>query len=68
MGRDRQVVILIDEYDKPLIDNLENLAEARKIQRLLKDFYTVIKSMDQYVRFVFITGVSRFTRVGVFRP
>ncbi|CAK8725097.1 AAA-ATPase-like domain-containing protein [Candidatus Electrothrix laxa] len=66
MGRDRQVVILIDEYDKPLIDNLENLAEARKIQRLLKDFYTVIKSMDQYVRFVFITGVSRFTRVGVF--
>ncbi len=66
MGRDRQVVILIDEYDKPLIDNLENLAEARKIQRVLKDFYTVVKSMDQYIRFVFMTGVSRFSRIGVF--
>ncbi|MCI5121628.1 MAG: AAA family ATPase [Candidatus Electrothrix sp. AUS4] len=66
LGSDRQVVILIDEYDKPLIDNLEQLAVAREIQRLLKNFYTVIKSMDQYIRFVFMTGVSRFSRIGVF--
>ncbi|MCI5146298.1 MAG: AAA family ATPase [Candidatus Electrothrix sp. AR3] len=66
MGRDCQVVILIDEYDKSLIDNLENLEDAREIQRTLKDFYTVVKSMDQYIRFVFMTGVSRFSRIGVF--
>ncbi len=66
MGRESQAVVLIDEYDKPLIDNLEHLEDAREIQRLLKDFYTVIKSMDQYIRFVFMTGVTRFSRVGVF--
>ncbi len=61
-----QVVILIDEYDKPIIDNLENLKVAQEIQEVLKDFYTVIKAMDQYIRFVFITGISKFSRVGVF--
>ena len=66
LGQERQVVILIDEYDKPLIDNLENLAEAQQIQAVLKNFYTLIKAMDQYIRFVFITGISKFSRVGVF--
>ncbi len=61
-----QVVILIDEYDKPLIDNLENLAEAQRIREVLKGFYTVIKGMDAYVRFVFLTGVSKFSKVGIF--
>lgn len=66
MGRDRQVVILIDEYDKPIIDNLEHIEAASQIQDILKDFYTVIKAMDPYIRFVFITGISKFSRVGVF--
>ncbi len=66
IGRDRQVVILIDEYDKPIIDNLEHIETARQIQDVLKDFYTIIKAMDQYIRFVFITGISKFSRVGVF--
>lgn len=61
-----QVVILIDEYDKPLIDNLQNLPEALKIRDTLKGFYTLIKAMDQYLRFVFITGISKFSKVGVF--
>ena len=61
-----QVVILIDEYDKPLLDNIENLAEVQRIQNVLKGFYTVIKSMDAYVRFVFLTGISKFSRVGIF--
>jgi predicted AAA-ATPase len=61
-----KVVLLIDEYDKPLIDNLENLPEAVKIREVLKKFYTVIKAMDRHLRFVFITGISKFSKVGVF--
>ena len=61
-----QVVILIDEYDKPILDNLEDLAEAACIRDTLKSFYTIIKAMDQSVRFVFITGISKFSRVGIF--
>ena len=62
----QQVVILIDEYDKPLLDNLDQMAEAKQIRDTLKAFYTVIKAMDAYVRFVLITGISKFSRVGVF--
>ena len=61
-----QVAILVDEYDKPLLDNIENLEEARRILEVLKGFYTVIKAMDAHVRFVLLTGVSKFSRVGVF--
>jgi hypothetical protein len=62
----RGVVVLIDEYDKPLIDNLDNIAEAQKIQGLLKRFYGVLKSASEDLRFVFITGVSKFSKVSVF--
>ena len=61
-----KVVILIDEYDKPLIDNLDNLAEARKILTTLKGFYGVIKALDRYIRMSFITGISKFSKVGIF--
>lgn len=66
LGNTQQVVVLIDEYDKPLIDNLLNLVEAQEIRHILKGFYGVLKSMDSYLRFVFITGVSKFSKVGVF--
>lgn len=66
LGRTSKVVILIDEYDKPIIDNIENLAEAKRIRETLKNFYTIIKAMDEYIRFVFITGISKFSKVGVF--
>ena len=66
LAAEKQVVILIDEYDKPLTDNLTNLAEAEKIRDVLRGFYTLIKSMDAYLRFVFITGISRFSKVGLF--
>ena len=61
-----QVVILIDEYDKPIIDHLTNVEEAKKIRDTLKGFYNVIKASDQYLRFVFLTGISKFSKVGVF--
>ena len=60
--RGEKVVILIDEYDKPLIDNLDNLEEAKKIQGLLKRFYGVLKSADEHIRLSFITGVSKFSK------
>lgn len=63
---EKQVVVLIDEYDKPLVDNLSNLAEAQEIRKVLKGFYGVLKSVDHFLRFVFITGVSRFSKVGIF--
>lgn len=66
LAQTNQVVILVDEYDKPLIDNLENLEEAIRIRDVLKAFYTVIKALDRYLRFVFITGISKFSKVGVF--
>lgn len=63
---EKQVVILIDEYDKPLLDNLSDLPEAKKIRDTLKGFYGVIKAMDRYIRLSFITGISKFSKVGVF--
>jgi len=61
-----KVVLLIDEYDKPLIDNLDNLDEAKAIRDTLRGFYGVVKAMSHLWRFVFITGISKFSRVGVF--
>ena len=61
-----QVVILIDEYDKPLLDHLTNISVAKQMRDVLKGFYTVIKAMDQYIRLSFITGVSKFSRVSIF--
>lgn len=66
LAAQNQVVILIDEYDKPILDNIEDRAEAQRIQDVLKGFYTVIKSLDAHIRFVFLTGISKFSRVGVF--
>jgi hypothetical protein len=66
VAQTQKVVILIDEYDKPITDNLTNLAEARQIREVLRDFYTVIKALDRHLRFVFVTGISKFSRVGLF--
>jgi hypothetical protein len=60
-----KVVILIDEYDKPILDNI-NSPEIDLIRRLLEDFYSVIKGTEPYQRFVFMTGVSKFSKVSVF--
>lgn len=60
------VVVLIDEYDKPILDSIDNIVEAEKRREILKGFYTVMKGLDKQLRFVFLTGVSRFSKVGVF--
>ena len=65
LGRDEKVVILIDEYDKPILGNIENPAVG-EILRVLKAFYSVVKTCDAQIRFALLTGVSKFSRVSVF--
>ena len=62
----KQVVLLIDEYDKPILDNIEDREKARDIREVLKGFYQVIKPADPYLKFVFLTGVSKFSKVSLF--
>ncbi len=60
------VVVLIDEYDKPILDTLQNKALARTNRDMLRGFYSVIKDHDAYIRFTFLTGVSKFSKVSLF--
>ena len=62
----QKVVILIDEYDKPILDNITDKEIAREMRDAMKDFYGVIKDNDAYVQFVFITGVSKFSKMNLF--
>jgi hypothetical protein len=60
------VVVLIDEYDKPLLDQIENLKLALEIRNSLKEFYSILKAEDARLKFVFLTGVTKFSKVSVF--
>ncbi|MCL2011064.1 MAG: AAA family ATPase, partial [Synergistaceae bacterium] len=60
------VVVLVDEYDKPILDNLHDMERAEGAREILRDFYVRIKAADRHVRFVFITGISKFSKMGVF--
>lgn len=62
----QKVVILIDEYDKPMLDNLENDQIARQMRDGLRDFYSVIKGQDANIRFAMLTGVSKFSKINLF--
>jgi hypothetical protein len=62
----KQVVILVDEYDKPILDNIEKREEADRIREVLKGFYTTLKGLDEYIKFVIVTGVSKFSKVSLF--
>ena len=62
----RPVVVLIDEYDKPLLQALLDAPLLEEYRRTLKAFYGVLKSADRYLRFVFLTGVTKFAQVSVF--
>ena len=62
----RRVVILIDEYDKPLLGIEDNPKQFEKNQTLLKGFFSNLKSMDEHIRFAMLTGVARFSKVSIF--
>ena len=62
----RRVVILVDEYDKPILDNLSKPEMAKDIRDVLRNFYSVIKDSDAHVKFAMLTGVSKFSKVSLF--
>ena len=61
-----RVVVLIDEYDKPIIDHLHNPEVAAGNRQLLQAFFGVLKNLDEHIKFTFITGISRFSKVSLF--
>jgi hypothetical protein len=62
----QRVVVLVDEYDKPILDHLTDPATARTLRNGLRNLYSVIKDNDAHIRFVFLTGVSKFSKVSLF--
>ncbi|MGP1461440.1 MAG: ATP-binding protein [Bacteroides sp.] len=62
----KQVVILIDEYDKPLLETVTNEELNIAIRAQLKAFYEVIKQCDRYIRFAFLTGITKFSKMTLF--
>jgi hypothetical protein len=62
----KKVVVLVDEYDKPLLATMDNPAANEAIRTALKGFYSVLKSADTCLRFVFLTGVTKFSKVSIF--
>jgi hypothetical protein len=64
----KQVVVLIDEYDRPIIDYIDpyNLTKANKQRDILKAFFSILKSTSNHIRLLLITGVSKFSKVSIF--
>ena len=62
----QKVVLLIDEYDKPLIDYIDQPEQAEENRATLKNFFSIIKDSDAFLRFLLITGVSKFSKVSIF--
>jgi len=62
----KKVVILIDEYDKPILNNIENTKKALKHRNFLRGFYEVLKDNDAYIKFAFLTGISKFSKANIF--
>ena len=68
LSAEKQVVVLIDEYDKPIVEFLEGEERhrAQENRAILKEFYSVVKNLDGHIRFFFLTGVSKFSKVSIF--
>ena len=61
-----RVAILVDEYDKPMLQSIGNKALQEEFRAMLKPFYGVLKTMDGYIKFALLTGVTKFGKVSVF--
>ena len=62
----KEVVILIDEYDKPINNHLDDIELAKKNRDVLRNFYQVLKGNDENIRFLFITGITKFSKTSIF--
>ncbi|MBM3887212.1 AAA family ATPase [Candidatus Dependentiae bacterium] len=66
LSEQNKVVLIIDEYDKPILDHISNTKNADNMRKRLKSFYEAIKDLDIYLHFIFITGVTKFTKTSIF--
>ncbi len=66
LAQKEKVAVLVDEYDQPIINNLSNLDVCEQNRDTLKSFFETLKSLDEYIRFTFVTGVSKFSQVSLF--
>ncbi len=66
LAKHNSVVLLIDEYDYPILQHIHDRHAAKAMRDILKSFYGVIKDLDKYLRFVFFTGVSKFSNTSLF--
>ena len=60
------VVILIDEYDKPLLEAIDDPERQERYRKELRGFYGILKGMNQYIRFALLTGITKFSKVSIF--
>ncbi|MCX5922329.1 MAG: AAA family ATPase [Candidatus Dependentiae bacterium] len=66
LAQHSKVVMLVDEYDYPILTHLHEKVTAKAQQAILKSFYTTIKSLDAYLQFVFLTGITKFSKTSIF--
>jgi hypothetical protein len=64
--KENKLVVLIDEYDAPILNHINNIDLANKNREILQEFYNVLKDSEDYLKFVFITGISKFTKTSIF--
>lgn len=62
----KQVVVLIDEYDAPLLDVVHEQEQLPLLRQVMRNFYSPLKDCDPYLRFVFITGITKFSQLSIF--
>ena len=62
----QQAVIIIDEYDAPLLDVMNDNGKMPALRQIMRNFYSPIKSLDPYLRFVFLTGINKFAQLSIF--
>ena len=61
-----RVVVIVDEYDDPILEHINNEKTAEEMKEVLRDFYKIFKSSDEYIKFIFLTGITRFSKISVF--
>lgn len=62
----KPVVVLVDEYDSPMLDTNSDVALQNELRGIMRDFFSPLKGMGQYLRFLFITGISKFSQMSIF--
>lgn len=62
----RRVVVLIDEYDAPLLDVMDEEKNLPTLRNVMRNFYSPLKACDPYLRFVFLTGITKFSQLSIF--